>query len=1014
LKDSYSTISQHYCGVPRKAIRLFAAKCHVCNRVEKRQRNKRPPRAIQVSEVRQRYTLDLIDLQSWQQQSTGEGRKKRYVAHMIDHSSKLRWGEPIAQKSAAAVLEVVRRVFKDFGQPAILHTDNGTEFANSQLEEECRLWGTRIIHGRPYHPQSQGVVERANGVLKNAMRKYQRSNPSRTDWTFVLSQVMWRLNTQVHSVTGMAPQEHFQKFNHFSRQVNPLGSNDRVVITVAEVATIPALQWIEPCDVTRDDEPEQVPELDEEEEVQSAATPQPMFVQQTDGEVSEEGDVDEEKAMEDVQTLAAAIPPTAKPQLQPPVTVSSVVDKQAKERKQKAAQQRLARPLFGTTATSASASSAVSSTAAASASGSAQPSMSLRQRRPVVINPTLSGFHILPAGQVGEFVGPEWDRDLVPHVRAWMRRVGSIANGDCGPASAYFVQHGSVATERQADQLRSAVLAWSNTTEGQLYYAEHEVGELQQRPSPLAEMQEMWARPLCWVTTEFLTCFGGMLGLNVFLLSRCTSPDGSVHAGVRLVTNGGLLLKTDEANCCCIYFQYKSPEQVGHFEPVRDKQGRHRWRADDQTIQECLWRAMRKGKMARSVRDMRKKQLVAAHNRVNLSNETIQVGDCAWLTVPPEIVSSAVQQLKNRRDKVGAADGKLLVKIARVITHQASANDSSLPTQHFAVWSDDGPIESTFSIDQLQRCHPPPEASMYKVVELELPKDGEPAPKSKPMKLVKAYKRYLTLLATRAAIVGLAARSQVDRAVHVATSINSTLNGQDLDLAGSMVSMRMAASRIDVQPVEVDKPMTPPPESDSPSPKPKTLIDIVPYPCTHCGMTVEFSECVFCFYDPCHAPFHLPGTGCAKADKVFVVNTTLLYCRQACAVLDQTGSGNGLVQPLEAASSALPEVQKLEETQEVAVVGGTVQSQTVEVGMVKSIILCKSCEQPVVWQKGTGCDRCSSYHHKVRRNQEGCTREGWSKGGSRNVQGIVECVECRFTGDADWKRFREQSGLSVC
>ena len=57
-KDAHHTISLLYCGVLRQSVRLFAAKCHVCNRTEKKTRNKRPPRAIAVSEVRQRYTLD--------------------------------------------------------------------------------------------------------------------------------------------------------------------------------------------------------------------------------------------------------------------------------------------------------------------------------------------------------------------------------------------------------------------------------------------------------------------------------------------------------------------------------------------------------------------------------------------------------------------------------------------------------------------------------------------------------------------------------------------------------------------------------------------------------------------------------------------------------------------------------------------------------------------------------------------------------------------------------------------
>ena len=54
---------------------------------------------------------------------------------------------------------------------AFKHTDNGTEFSNKTLMARINeLWkGTKIVHGRPRHPQDQGSVERANGDFKNML-----------------------------------------------------------------------------------------------------------------------------------------------------------------------------------------------------------------------------------------------------------------------------------------------------------------------------------------------------------------------------------------------------------------------------------------------------------------------------------------------------------------------------------------------------------------------------------------------------------------------------------------------------------------------------------------------------------------------------------------------------------------------------------------------------------------------------------------------------------------------------
>ena len=284
-----------------------------------------------------------------------------------------------------------------------------------------------------------------------------------------------------------------------------------------------------------------------------------------------------------------------------------------------------------------------------------------------------------------------------------------------------------------------------------------------------------------------------------------------MHCGISLQTNGGTLIKTDDANCCCIYFQSRYPSQLGHYETVRDKQGRLLWGADDQVLNDCLWAAMKKTKVARSVRDSRTKMLVAAHNRINISNETFQVGDCAWLIIPSEIVSQVTGRLK-KREVFTAVESKMLVKIARIIVVPAVAGQSPLPTQHFVVWTEDGRVESTFSIDQLQRCHPPPESSVYRVVDVELPSQGEAAEggRRKPVTLAKAYQRFLTLHSTRLFIAEQKAKQAVNQRATIATTM-----------------VNMAASSASTTPV---RPLTPPPKSDGPPPKERTEIDLLHAP----------------------------------------------------------------------------------------------------------------------------------------------------------------------------------------
>jgi hypothetical protein len=44
------------------------------------------------------------------------------------------------------------------------------------IKELMEMWpSVKIINGRPRHPQSQGLVERANGILQQKLGKWQEN-----------------------------------------------------------------------------------------------------------------------------------------------------------------------------------------------------------------------------------------------------------------------------------------------------------------------------------------------------------------------------------------------------------------------------------------------------------------------------------------------------------------------------------------------------------------------------------------------------------------------------------------------------------------------------------------------------------------------------------------------------------------------------------------------------------------------------------------------------------------------
>jgi transposase InsO family protein len=56
--------------------------------------------------------------------------------------------------------------------PRELTVDNGKQFDCQDFREYCRSIGTKLCFASVYHPQSNGAVERTNGQIFSAIKKF--------------------------------------------------------------------------------------------------------------------------------------------------------------------------------------------------------------------------------------------------------------------------------------------------------------------------------------------------------------------------------------------------------------------------------------------------------------------------------------------------------------------------------------------------------------------------------------------------------------------------------------------------------------------------------------------------------------------------------------------------------------------------------------------------------------------------------------------------------------------------
>lgn len=126
----------------------------------------------------------------------------RYCLTIIDRFS--RWPEAIPMQNIEA--STVIRAFMDnwvsrFGSPETITTDQGSQFESSLFQGLLKLIGCQRIRSTPYHPASNGIIERWHRTFKAALMCH-----ATREWTRVLPTVLLGLRSNVLDC-GSSPAE---------------------------------------------------------------------------------------------------------------------------------------------------------------------------------------------------------------------------------------------------------------------------------------------------------------------------------------------------------------------------------------------------------------------------------------------------------------------------------------------------------------------------------------------------------------------------------------------------------------------------------------------------------------------------------------------------------------------------------------------------------------------------------------------------------------------------------------
>lgn len=131
----------------------------------------------------------------------------KWIMHICDHFSKYSCAYALTAKESEQVANALTNWLSHFGPPKILQCDNGSEFKGALLLL-LKRYGIPIINGRPRHPETQGLVEKANGTFKRKLRAWKNDNPEKaSQWASALPEICLAINNQRHSTTNYTPYE---------------------------------------------------------------------------------------------------------------------------------------------------------------------------------------------------------------------------------------------------------------------------------------------------------------------------------------------------------------------------------------------------------------------------------------------------------------------------------------------------------------------------------------------------------------------------------------------------------------------------------------------------------------------------------------------------------------------------------------------------------------------------------------------------------------------------------------
>jgi hypothetical protein len=168
-------------------------------------------------------------------------RGKKYIVTAMDYLTKWPEARALTEATAEKVADFIyEQIICQHGCPQIILTDRGTHFNNNMVNRLLEKFKIKHLLSTPYHPQTNGLVERFNRTLCESLAKM---SDKTNDWDLFIPPVLFAYRTTKHSTTKIEP--FFMVYGRAARlpldteeSADQMAENDRLYHLINDVPHI--------------------------------------------------------------------------------------------------------------------------------------------------------------------------------------------------------------------------------------------------------------------------------------------------------------------------------------------------------------------------------------------------------------------------------------------------------------------------------------------------------------------------------------------------------------------------------------------------------------------------------------------------------------------------------------------------------------------------------------------------------------------------------------------------------